>query len=71
MAAGSAVVLALLIGALVSFVLYLQAAREQQLAENESYAANLTAADVQLRAGQVSDALANAPPALRGWECVT
>ena len=70
-AAGSAVALALLIGAVVSFVLYLKAAREQERAESESYTANLTAADVQLRAGQVSDArsrLANAVPALRGWE---
>jgi serine/threonine protein kinase len=70
-AAGSAVALALLIGAVVSFVLYLKAAREQELVENESYIANLTAADVQLRLGQVSDArsrLANAVPALRGWE---
>jgi hypothetical protein len=39
-AAGSAVALALLIGAVVSFVLYLKAAREQELAESESYAAN-------------------------------
>jgi WD40 repeat protein len=70
-AAGAAVAVALLIGAVVSFALYLRAVRAQERAESESYAANLSAADVQLRAGQVSDArfrLANTPAALRGWE---
>ncbi|HEV3084678.1 MAG TPA: serine/threonine-protein kinase, partial [Gemmataceae bacterium] len=55
-AAGTAVALALLVGAVISFSLYLKAVREQQVAESESYSANLTAADVQLRVGQVSDA---------------
>jgi hypothetical protein len=70
-AAGSAVALALLVGAIVSFSLYLRDVREQELAESESYAATLIAADLQLRAGSVDDArsrLASTPPALRGWE---
>jgi WD40 repeat protein/serine/threonine protein kinase len=70
-AAGSAVALALLIGAVISFSLYLKAVQERERAESESYSANLSAADMLLRAGQVSDArfrLANTPPALRGWE---
>ena len=71
LAAGSAVALALLVGAIVSFWLYLRAVREQEKAESESYAATLVAADLQLRSGQVENArsgLANTPPALRGWE---
>ena len=70
-AAGSAVAAALLIGAVVSFALYLKASREQEIAEGESYSANLSAAEMQLRAGQISEArsrLAGVPSALRGWE---
>src|SRR5277367_143200 len=55
-AAGSAVALALLIGAVVSFSLYLKASREQEQAESESYAANLSAADVQFRQGSAGAA---------------
>ena len=70
-AAGSTVTLALLVGAVVSMVLYRQAVRERERAEAESYSANLIAADLQLRAGQIENAtlkLASAPTALRGWE---
>jgi WD40 repeat protein len=69
--AGSTVVLALLVGAIVSMVLYRQAVRERDKAEAESYSANLIAADLQLRAGHVETArskLAKALPGLRGWE---
>ena len=70
-AAGATVALALLIGAVVSFSLYLRAVRAQEIAESESYSANLSSADLQLRAGQIADArslLANTSPTLRGWE---
>jgi WD40 repeat protein len=70
-AAGSTVAFALLVGAIVSFSLYLRAVGEQERAESESYAATLVAADLQLRAGQGDDAragLAATPHALRGWE---
>ena len=70
-AAGAAVALALLIGAMVSFTLYLRAVGEQQRAELESYSADLIAAEMQSRAGETEDAkvkLASTSPALRGWE---
>jgi eukaryotic-like serine/threonine-protein kinase len=70
-AAASAVMAALLIGAVVSFALYLKASKEQEIAQSESYSANLSAADMQLREGLVREAkfrLANTPVALRGWE---
>ena len=70
-AAGATVALALLIGAVVSFSLYLRAVRAQEIAESESYSANLSSADLQLRTGQIADArslLANTSPTLRGWE---
>jgi len=70
-AAGTTVALALLVGAVVSFALYLRAVREQERADVESYAATLIAADLQLRAGQIGEArsgLAKTSPALRGWE---
>jgi WD40 repeat protein len=44
---------------------------ERERAEGESYAANLIAADLQLRTGQLDNArskLATAPLGLRGWE---
>jgi eukaryotic-like serine/threonine-protein kinase len=70
-AAGTAVAIALLAGAVVSFALYLRATRERERAEFEGYASNLSAAELQLEAGQASDArtrLARATPSLRGWE---
>jgi non-specific serine/threonine protein kinase/serine/threonine-protein kinase len=70
-AAGTTVAAALLVGAVVSFLLYLRAARAQETAEIESHAANVSAADLQLRAGEVSNArarLAAIPPLFRGWE---
>ncbi len=70
-AAGSTVALALLIGAAVSLLLYLRASREQERAERESYSANLSAAEIQLRFGEVGEAkgrLASTSPMLRGWE---
>jgi hypothetical protein len=70
-AAGAAIGLALLIGAVVSFSLYLRSLQEQRAAEVASYSANLSAAELQLRAGLVGDArarLANTAPELRGWE---
>jgi WD40 repeat protein/serine/threonine protein kinase len=70
-AAGSAVFLALVAGGVISFALYVREAREHERAESESYEANLSAADIQLRAGHVYDArerLARAAPGLRGWE---
>lgn len=69
--AGAAVAVALLAGAVVSFSLYLKAVQQQERAEGESYSANLTVADVQLRDGETDIArsrLAMIPPALRGWE---
>ncbi len=70
-AAEATVALALLIGEVVSFSLYLRAAQAQEIAESESYSANLSSADLQLRTGQIADArslLANTSPTLRGWE---
>ncbi len=70
-AAGTAVAVSLLAGAVVSFALYRQAVGDRERAESEGYAANLSAAELQLESGHASDArtrLARATPALRGWE---
>ena len=55
-AAGTAVAVAVLAGAVVSFSLLLRATRERERAEVESYASNLSAAELQLEAGQASQA---------------
>jgi WD40 repeat protein/serine/threonine protein kinase len=70
-ATGSTVALALLVGAVVSFMLYLHAVREQEIAETESYSLSLSAAETQLGLGQIPEArgyLASTSPLLRGWE---
>ena len=70
-AAGSTVALALLVGAVVSFMLYLRASREQEIAETESYSLSMSAAEVKLRLGDILSArgyLASTSPRLRGWE---
>jgi WD domain, G-beta repeat len=66
-----AIALTVLTCAVVSFALYLQAVRQQKAVELSNYSANLSAADLQLRAGQPVDArnrLAATPASLRGWE---
>jgi eukaryotic-like serine/threonine-protein kinase len=77
-AAALAVLLALSAGLVVSTVLYLQAEearsqtdRQRSVADEQSYLANLFAADLLFRAGQTTGAktrLGAAPAALRGWE---
>jgi WD40 repeat protein len=70
-AAGAVVAIAVLAGTAVSFALYLRAKQAQQRLEIETYAANLSAADLHLRAGQAGEAislLTAAPAFLRGWE---
>jgi WD40 repeat protein/predicted Ser/Thr protein kinase len=69
--AAASIALALGIGAVVSFSQYLSATREKSAAELASYSANLSAAELLLRAGLSADArsqLGNTTPGLRGWE---
>jgi eukaryotic-like serine/threonine-protein kinase len=77
-AAALVVVLALSSGLVVSIGMYLRAEesrrqteRQRAVADEQSYLANLFAADMSFRSGQTTNAkkrLAASPTALRGWE---
>ena len=70
-AAGIAIVSALSIALVLSTVSYSRAEVARRALQKESYVANVRAADLHLRSGEVSEArrrLASADPDLRGWE---
>ena len=70
-AAGLAVVSALVIALVVSTASYSRAERARRDLEEESYMAHIRAADLHLRSLEVSEArrqLANTPAGLRDWE---
>jgi WD40 repeat protein/serine/threonine protein kinase len=69
--AAALVFTAIVAGLVVSIAMFTRAERSRVLAEKNAYSANLLAADVSLRAGDVAEArrrLASCPPNLRAWE---
>ena len=70
-AAGVAVVSALVSALAISTVSYFRAEEARRALQEESYVANIRAADLHLRSGEILEArrrLASAHPDLRGWE---
>jgi WD40 repeat protein/serine/threonine protein kinase len=70
-AAAAAVVSALAVALAISTLSYSKAEEARRALQEESYVANIRAADLHLRSGEIVDArrrLASADPELRGWE---
>jgi WD40 repeat protein len=70
-AAAAIVIAALVVGLTASTTFFIRADRAQRVAAQQSYLANLAAADLLLRSNDAAEAkkrLASAPESLRGWE---